>query len=193
MTFTDRAQSSLETEYGLFQIHVFKDQAQKEHLALVMGSITNSPRPILTRIHSECMTGDTLFSHHCDCGEQLKAAMQAVANEQSGIILYMREEGRGIGLTAKIKAYSLQQQKGLDTFAANEALGFAADARDYRLAAEILKELQVTRIRLLTSNPNKATSLRSFGLEVEQIKLDVEVTSERAQKYLQDKSKHNAR
>ena len=187
MTFVDRAGAGLETEFGTFRIEIFKDDQNKEHIALIRGDL-NDGQPVLMRLHSECMTGDTLFSNHCDCGHQLAAALAAIAQEGRGLLLYLRQEGRGIGLTAKIKAYTLQQEQGLDTFAANEQMGLEADAREYDVACDILRELQVDRVRLMTANPNKIEGLRQAGIEVtERVPLALHELHPRAQAYLRDK------
>ncbi|HAH05559.1 MAG TPA: bifunctional 3,4-dihydroxy-2-butanone-4-phosphate synthase/GTP cyclohydrolase II [Elusimicrobia bacterium] len=157
------ASSQLPTEYGDFEVRVFKDKLTGlEHAALVMGSPTD---PVLVRVHSECLTGDVFASRRCDCGPQLKAALRAIAKEGAGILLYMRQEGRGIGLANKLKAYRLQEQ-GHDTVSANEALGFKADLRDYGIGAQILCALGVKKLRLLTNNPKKIVGLEGFGLKV---------------------------
>ncbi len=157
------AQAVLPTVYGEFQIIGFTDTTtQKEHVALVMGDVS-TPQPVLTRIHSECLTGDTLFSLKCDCGFQLEESMKKIAQAQRGVILYMRQEGRGIGLLNKIRAYALQDQ-GLDTYDANVALGFRPDERSYDICAEMLKILQVKEVRLITNNPDKLSALRNWGI-----------------------------
>ncbi len=155
----------LPTRSGVFQIHGFADEAGGEHVALVMGSPHKQAEP-LVRVHSECLTGDALFSQRCDCGPQLEAAMQQIGEAGSGVIVYLRQEGRGIGLLNKIRAYGLQDREGADTVEANEALGFAADNRDYGMAAMMLKALGVTRLRLLTNNPQKTQGLTAAGLNV---------------------------
>lgn len=157
--------SRLPTSWGEFTIHGFEESdTGKEHLALSMGNV-GSGLPVLTRIHSECLTGDALHSLRCDCGAQLDAAMQAIAAEGRGILLYLRQEGRGIGLINKIKAYHLQDQ-GADTVEANEQLGFAADVRNYNMLKTMLAHLQVNKVRLMTNNPRKLSALEQIGIEV---------------------------
>ncbi len=165
--------SILPTDFGDFKIITYESEHDSAtHLALVKGDIT-SDEPTLVRVHSECLTGDVFGSKRCDCGEQLKLAMQQIANIGTGVIVYLRQEGRGIGLSHKIKAYNLQDQ-GMDTISANEALGFAADLRDYGIGAQILADLGVTKMRLLTNNPKKIAGLQGHGLEiVEHVPLEV--------------------
>ena len=158
------AQTNLPTEFGRYRLHLYRDLINKKvHLALIMGDLEKEA--VLVRVHSECLTGDVFGSLRCDCGRQLKEAMQIIEREKRGIILYMNQEGRGIGLVDKIKAYGLQD-KGLDTVQANEALGYQADLRDYGIGAQILVDLGVKNIRLLTNNPCKIVGLEGYGLKI---------------------------
>lgn len=159
-------EARLPTKYGTFRIIAFPgDNSDKENLALVMGEVEGE---MLVRIHSECFTGDVLHSMRCDCGEQLNLAMKKIAEEGKGIIIYLRQEGRGIGLVNKLKAYNLQDD-GMDTVEANIALGFNAEMRRYRGAMEILDSLDIKKIRLMTNNPAKVEDLEKAGFEVKQI------------------------
>jgi 3,4-dihydroxy 2-butanone 4-phosphate synthase/GTP cyclohydrolase II len=159
------AEANLPTEYGEFTAIAYKsDIDPDEHLALVMGDISTE-EPVLIRAHSECLTGDVFGSLRCDCGEQLHMAMRRVAEEGRGVVLYMRQEGRGIGFHNKIRAYALQD-KGLDTVEANVSLGFEPDQRDYGIGAQIMADLGLHEIRLLTNNPKKRIGLESYGLKV---------------------------
>lgn len=166
------ASCRLPTEWGEFTMHGFEEEGGQEHVALTMGDVSDG-LPVLSRIHSECLTGDALFSVKCDCGPQLQAAMQAVQKEGRGVIVYLRQEGRGIGLINKIRAYRLQDQ-GLDTVEANVALGLPVDARDFTLAKQIYDHLHIREVRLLTNNPEKIQTLKDSGINVvERIALHV--------------------
>src|SRR6476469_6480400 len=174
------------TQYGHFKLVAFQEKnSSNEHLALIKGS-WKPDEPVLVRVHSSCFTGDILGSLRCDCGEQLHKAMQIVEKEGTGVILYMNQEGRGIGLLNKLKAYRLQEE-GMDTVEANLHLGFQTDQRDYGVGAQILRHLGVTKLRLLTNNPKKRVGLIGYGLEiVENISLKVEPNPHN-EKYLQTK------
>jgi len=172
------AEARLPTRYGPFQAIAYKSHVDTgEHIALTIGEWTED-EPVLVRIHSECLTGDVFGSMRCDCGEQIDLALQQISQEGNGIFLYMRQEGRGIGLHNKIKAYSLQDQ-GLDTVEANETLGFEPDLRHYGVGAQILRDLGVRKLNLLTNNPKKVVGLSGFDLEiVDRIPVEAEVTDE---------------
>ncbi|OSI34573.1 GTP cyclohydrolase II [Neisseria dumasiana] len=167
------ASCRLPTEWGVFTLHGFEEvNSGQEHVAITMGNIADG-KPVLARIHSECLTGDALFSQKCDCGPQLQAAMQAIQKAGRGAIVYLRQEGRGIGLINKIRAYQLQDQ-GLDTVEANVALGLPVDARDFRLAKHIFDHLGVKEVALLTNNPEKVQVLGDAGIKiVERVPLQV--------------------
>jgi 3,4-dihydroxy 2-butanone 4-phosphate synthase/GTP cyclohydrolase II len=159
----------LPTQFGLFQLVTFAHLPEpSEHVALCYGNITSN-QPVLVRLHSECLTGDVFTSLRCDCREQLENAMKAVVEAGSGIILYLRQEGRGIGLYAKMKTYALQEQQGLDTVEANQHLGYPVDARNYAAAAAMLKALGATQIRLLSNNPDKVKQLQAGGIVVTEV------------------------
>ncbi|HTI73024.1 MAG TPA: bifunctional 3,4-dihydroxy-2-butanone-4-phosphate synthase/GTP cyclohydrolase II [Candidatus Limnocylindria bacterium] len=154
------------TDYGEFNLHLYNSKIDgQQHLALVKGDVTKQTKGVLVRVHSECLTGDVFGSRRCDCGPQLHAAMKRIEEEGAGVILYMRQEGRGIGLSAKIHAYKLQEQ-GLDTVEANLRLGFSMDLRDYGVGAQMLCDLGLKTIRLLTNNPKKVVGLQGYGLEI---------------------------
>lgn len=161
------AASKIPTPWGRFDIHGFEDSSSgKEHVVLSMGRLDDG-EPVLARVHSECLTGDALFSMRCDCGPQLEAALRRIAKRKRGMVLYLRQEGRGIGLLNKLKAYHLQDQ-GADTVEANEQLGFEADLRDYQICKPMFEHLGVTRVQLMTNNPRKVAALEEIGIHVEQ-------------------------
>jgi 3,4-dihydroxy 2-butanone 4-phosphate synthase/GTP cyclohydrolase II len=174
------------TKYGHFTLAAFKDKVSgAEHLALMKGEWKEG-EPVLTRVHSSCFTGDILGSFRCDCGEQLHKAMQMVQAEGKGLILYMNQEGRGIGLINKLKAYKLQEE-GMDTVEANLHLGFGMDERDYGVGAQILRKLNATQLKLMSNNPRKRAALKGYGLEIVEI-VPIEVTSNKHnEKYLATK------
>jgi GTP cyclohydrolase II len=179
--------SRLPTVWGEFDIHGFEDTAfNKEHVVLTLGEVANG-QPVLARVHSECLTGDALFSLRCDCGNQLHAALEAIAREGSGVLFYLRQEGRGIGLLNKIKAYKLQDA-GADTVEANEQLGFGADMRDYSMLQPMIQHLGLKSVRLMTNNPRKVAALEEQGVVVvERIALHTD-SNPHNEKYLQTKA-----
>jgi 3,4-dihydroxy 2-butanone 4-phosphate synthase/GTP cyclohydrolase II len=160
------AATQLPTKWGDFTLYAYRSSIDPdEHAALVFGDIS-TPEPVLCRVHSQCVSGDVFGSMRCDCGDQIGLALQQIAAEGRGVFVYMRQEGRGIGLCNKVKAYHLQETEGMDTVEANEALGFAADRRDYGIGMQILMDLGLKKIRLLTNNPAKRAGLEGYGLEV---------------------------
>ena len=178
--------SRLPTQWGEFNIHGFEDtQSNKEHVVLTMGNVDDG-QTVLARVHSECLTGDALFSLRCDCGNQLSAALEAIAREGRGALFYLRQEGRGIGLLNKIKAYKLQDA-GADTVEANEQLGFGADMRDYSMLEPMIDHLGVKSVRLMTNNPRKVAACEEHGVKVvERIALHTD-SNPHNEKYLQTK------
>jgi 3,4-dihydroxy 2-butanone 4-phosphate synthase/GTP cyclohydrolase II len=180
------AEANLPTEYGSFRIHVFESLIDKQHhVALVMGQVKPDDR-VMVRVHSQCLTGDIFASSRCDCGAQLHKALEMIGRAGQGVLLYLRQEGRGIGLVHKIMAYQLQDQ-GKDTVEANEALGFKPDQRDYGIGAQILHELGLHQILLLTNNPRKFVGLEGYGLKIVD-RLPIEVpASEASRRYLKTK------
>ena len=180
------ATAKLPTDYGDFMVHVFENQLDRqEHVALVIGDIS-SGKDVLVRVHSSCLTGDVLHSARCDCGKQRDAAMKRIADEGRGVMLYLSQEGRGIGLANKIRAYELQDE-GFDTVEANERLGFKADQRDYGMGVQILRELGIRSMRLLSNNPRKLVGIEGYGLSVsEWLPLEIPA-SDSTRRYLKTK------
>jgi 3,4-dihydroxy 2-butanone 4-phosphate synthase/GTP cyclohydrolase II len=183
------AEVKLPTAYGDFIAHAYHDVLDEDqdrvHIALVKGEVREA-EDVLVRVHSECLTGDVFGSLRCDCGPQLHSAMTRIEEEGRGVVLYMRQEGRGIGIVNKLKAYQLQE-KGLDTVEANEALGYEADLRDYGVGAQILRDLGLSSIRLMTNNPRKVVGLEGYGLKItERVSLVIE-PNEFNQRYLNTK------
>ncbi|MBC3909884.1 MULTISPECIES: GTP cyclohydrolase II [Undibacterium] len=158
---------NLPTSWATFRMHAFVETATgKEHIALTLGDVADG-QPVLARIHSECLTGDALFSKRCDCGPQLELALQKISQEGRGALLYLRQEGRGIGLLNKVRAYHLQDE-GADTVEANQKLGFAADLRDYSLCDPMLKHLGIESVRLMTNNPRKISAMEGMNVRVQE-------------------------
>ena len=182
----EAATAKLPTEFGDFEIHAYEDLSNgEEHVALVLGDIGDG-HAVLVRVHSSCLTGDVFHSSRCDCGPQLHTAMERITAEGRGVILYLNQEGRGIGLANKIRAYALQD-KGYDTVEANERLGFDADQREYGLGVRILSDLGVRSMRLLTNNPRKRAGVETHGMSVSEL-LPIEIpASEFTRRYLQTK------
>lgn len=182
------AETMLETATGEWVLRVYRDIIeQADHVVFVKGSM-DAKTPVLVRVHSECLTGDVFGSLHCDCGDQLHEAMRLIQEEGRGVILYLRQEGRGIGIANKVRAYELQTKEGLDTVEANERLGLPVDLREYGIGAQILRDIGVCEMRLMTNNPKKIVGLEGYGLQVtEQIPIETQAKSERQKKYLQTK------
>jgi 3,4-dihydroxy 2-butanone 4-phosphate synthase/GTP cyclohydrolase II len=180
------AEASLPTTYGDFRIHAYESLIDRQHhVALVLGQIGPDDQ-VLVRVHSQCLTGDIFGSSRCDCGDQLHRALEIIQRRGQGVLLYLRQEGRGIGLVHKIMAYQLQDQ-GQDTVEANEALGFKPDQRDYGIGAQILAELGLHQIRLMTNNPRKFVGLEGYGLEiVERVPIEIP-PSDASRRYLRTK------
>ena len=179
------SESKLPTKFGEFTISTFEEPCGKDHIALTIGDIKNEDT-VMCRVHSECLTGDALHSLRCDCGPQLQSAMKKLAKNKSGILLYLRQEGRGIGLVNKIRAYALQDQ-GHDTVEANEMLGFAADLREYNICLDILEHFKITSVNLLTNNPKKVSALEEVGIRVTQRTSLHEGENKENQEYLNTK------
>ncbi|MBA5849830.1 bifunctional 3,4-dihydroxy-2-butanone-4-phosphate synthase/GTP cyclohydrolase II [Clostridium sp. cel8] len=180
------AEAKLPTEFGEFRVMVYENTLNGDkHVCLVKGG-NFKDKKVLVRVHSECLTGDVFHSLRCDCGEQLKSSMRQIEKEGEGVLLYMNQEGRGIGIANKIKAYNLQEE-GMDTVEANLALGFPADMRDYTIGAKILQDIGIKKIRLLTNNPKKIDGLSNYGLEiVERVPIEVKI-SKQSERYMRTK------
>lgn len=170
------AKAKLPTRFGEFQVIAFEGISDgKEHIAISYGDIEKQEQ-VLTRLHSECLTGDVMCSLKCDCRDQLEKAMQTIVHNGSGVILYLRQEGRGIGLTNKIRAYEIQDTRGLNTNEANEALGFPADARNYTCAGEMLQAMNISEIDILTNNPDKIQQIEMCGIKIrERVSLETKI------------------
>lgn len=181
------ASCALPTPWATFELHAFLEEASgKEHLALTLGDISNG-EPVLARLHSECLTGDTLFSQRCDCGAQLEGALRRIAAEGRGILLYLRQEGRGIGLVNKIRAYRLQEQ-GADTVEANHQLGFADDMRTYAICGPMFQHFGIKSLRLMTNNPRKIDALKDLDIHIERLEHAMSSTRHNA-RYLATKAR----
>ena len=186
-SLTHMASCALPTPWAEFTLHAFHEtKTGKEHLALVLGDVSDG-KPVLARLHSECLTGDTLFSQRCDCGAQLEAALIRIAQEGRGILLYLRQEGRGIGLVNKIRAYALQEQ-GADTVEANHQLGFADDLRNYDICAPIFRHFGIRSLRLMTNNPRKLDALKELEISTERV-AHIASSTDQNLRYLQTKAK----
>ncbi|HBU06743.1 MAG TPA: GTP cyclohydrolase II [Candidatus Magasanikbacteria bacterium] len=180
------AKSILPTKYGQFDIIIYKDNNGSEHVVLLSGKNFSTNKSVLVRVHSECITSEVFHSQKCDCKQQLDLAMKKIG-KVGGVIIYLRQEGRGIGLGNKIKAYHLQEQ-GLDTVEANVKLGFASDKRDYKVACLILDDLGINKIKLLTNNPDKIKELKKCGIEIEaRVSIEIKPKNGQDKKYLKTK------
>ena len=179
------SESKLPTKFGEFTISTFEEPCGKDHIALTIGDIQDEDT-VMCRVHSECLTGDALHSLRCDCGPQLQAALKMLAQNKTGILLYLRQEGRGIGLVNKIRAYALQDQ-GHDTVEANEMLGFPADLREYNICLDILQHFEISSVNLLTNNPKKVSALEEDGITVVKRTSLHEGANEKNQDYLNTK------
>ena len=179
------SESKLPTKFGEFTISTFEEPCGKDHIALTIGDIQDEAA-VMCRVHSECLTGDALHSLRCDCGPQLQAALKMLAQNKTGILLYLRQEGRGIGLVNKIRAYALQDQ-GHDTVEANEMLGFPADLREYNICLDILQHFEISSVNLLTNNPKKVSALEEVGITVVKRTSLHEGANEKNQDYLNTK------
>ena len=182
------SECELPTQHGVFQVRVYRDSDGREHLLLTYGDLQRSRAPF-TRLHSECLTGEVLGSLKCDCREQLDIAMKTIAKEGHGVIVYLRQEGRGIGLGNKIRAYA-EQDRGADTIEANTRLGFPIDARDYALAAEILRLNGIDSVRLHTNNPQKIADIKAAGITIEEVISSPARTNPHNADYIQTKQDH---
>ena len=181
-----QASCALPTPWATFQLHAFLEAGTgKEHLAMTLGEVGDG-QPVLARLHSECLTGDTLFSQRCDCGAQLENALKRIAAEGRGILLYLRQEGRGIGLINKIRAYALQEQ-GADTVEANHQLGFADDLRNYEICAPMFRHFGIRSLRLMTNNPRKLDALKNLDIGIERVE-HVATSTRHNTRYLQTKA-----